>query len=426
MTGALTSTRRFLYLSPMFPPTGRVGAMRPLKFSRHLPAFGWQPIVLADLPRGAPVDPAALRAVPPDLEVHRDWSRAASLGPDHAGAWTLRAVEALRRLFPSEDRLPLGHHRLDVAHALRAARRIVRAHPGCEAIVVNADPWSALIVGAKLARETGLPLVADLRDPWSCCELRMPHRLLLQQRWIERLERDVFETASAIILNTEKARRDYVALYPDIEPDRFHAIRNHGDRELGGGGDFAGFDRFTMLHLGTLRRFVTGESLVRALAGIEGEAGFDYQVVFTSELPGPVRRLAAQLGVLGRLREVPAFSSTETGRVIDAADLLLAIASSSSQRIPAKFYEYALSDRPIMALGRSAELGELLGQIGGADYVGLDDVPGISKRLEAALRSGRGRAVERRQIGLDSRTASERLAGILDRVTRERRGAATG
>jgi glycosyltransferase involved in cell wall biosynthesis len=417
--------RRFLYLSPYFPPVTRVGALRPLKLARHLPAFGWAPVVLADLPPTEPTDPELLAFVPESTVVIRDYSAdaaptaaAAGLGPGPSQRWAPRArvVDYLRRKWRSDDRAPLGHHRLDVGHALRAARRALAAHPGCAAIVTNADPFATLVVGARLARETGLPLIHDLRDPWAPCSLRRPLRPKLQRRWIDRLERRAFAPADAVVLNTETARADYRAHYSDLDPGRFSVIRNHGDPELIRHGRFEGFDRFTALFMGNFRRFLTGEPLIRALARVETMTQADFQLVVTGRVPDEVRRLAQDLGVTHRLVSRGFVPHPRTGPLMAAADLLVAVGHRSPQRIPAKIYEYAQTDRPILAIGDNPELAELLRSLGGARMVDLDDVEGIAAALTAAIAAGRGRRVARAP-GFDSRSAAERLAQLLDRVT---------
>ena len=73
------------------------------------------------------------------------------------------------------DEAPLGEHALDLPHALRAARTLLREHRP-DVILVNADPFAATLLGARLARESGVPLILDLRDPWALCELRRPMR----------------------------------------------------------------------------------------------------------------------------------------------------------------------------------------------------------------------------------------------------------
>jgi hypothetical protein len=254
----------------------RVGALRPLKFARHLPAFGWAPVVLCDLWRDDPVDSSLLEAVPSSTVVVRDWARTSAGNmraleargsgpfpePNVAGRPTARRRRGWR---PSPEWLPLGVHMFDIPHARRAARDVLRRYPDCRAIVVNADPYAAMIVGAELARTTGLPLVQDLRDPWAVCELRRPERPAAQRLLVDRLERWAFERAAKVVLNTETTLADVRAHYPDLPPERFTCIRNHADPELIAGGTHPGFDRFTALFLGNLRRHVEGDVLLRAL-----------------------------------------------------------------------------------------------------------------------------------------------------------------
>jgi hypothetical protein len=54
-----------------------VGALRPLKFCRHLPALGWEPVVLCDLHESDAIDVTLSEALPAEVTVVRDWSRTA-------------------------------------------------------------------------------------------------------------------------------------------------------------------------------------------------------------------------------------------------------------------------------------------------------------------------------------------------------------
>ena len=79
----------FLYLTPYFPPQGRVGALRPLKFCRHLPSLGWRPIVLTDLWSGATLNRRLYEAVPSDIPIVYDYSARASKAFDRFEAGAL-------------------------------------------------------------------------------------------------------------------------------------------------------------------------------------------------------------------------------------------------------------------------------------------------------------------------------------------------
>lgn len=397
--------RRFLYLSPYFPPHTRVGALRPLKFVRHLPAFGWAPVVISDAQVDGHQDPKLVELVPSSTEVYRTWSHP-----------TVPSLERwLRARWPSDDVLPLSHHRLDLRSGERAAKAALRAHPECRAIVVNADPFAALLVGARLSKATGLPLIQDLRDPWSPCELRRPHRDRLRQAWITRLERQALGPASAIVLNTETARDDYRRAFPEIPQDRFHVIRNHADDSITRQGQQPRFDHFTALFLGNFRRFVTGETLLAAMARLGPEQALD--LVVTGSFPDAMRAQLHRLGLDERVHALPSVPFVETGPWMAAADLLVSVSHRVQQRIPAKIYEYASSPTPILALHDNPELSRMLDGLAGAESAGLDDVEEVTTALRRALARGRSQKFERRGHGLDSATAAGCLASLLDAVS---------
>jgi len=448
--------RRFLYLSPFFPPMTRVGALRPLKFARHLPAFGWAPVVLCDLRAGDSVDRRLGEAVPNSTIVVRDYSRQTIPASDRATSPTQpspvasprprtpaqrRADKPGRRRLSAEDINPLGAHAFGIAHALRAARACLRAHPSCEAIVVNADPYAAMIVGTKLAAETGLPLIHDLRDPWSCCELRRGLRPAIQRAVVDRVERRAVEAAAAVILNTETALRDYRRHYSDLDPGRFTCIRNHADAALIAAARpeskstpvAAPFTPFAVLFMGNFRRFVEGAAILEALALLraEGLGADQLRLVITGAVPEALWAQAEALGVADMIGDHPFVPYVEVGPLMARAQLLLSFSHPTAQRIPAKIYDYLASDRPLLVIAENPELRDLLERAGGASVHPHADVQGIAATIAAAhadharaleldpalsTRPAADRAVRgsRRALGLDSITASGALAQLLD------------
>ncbi len=446
--------RRLLYLSPYFPPQTRVGALRPLKFVRHLPTFGWAPVVLADLWAGEPIDDALADAVPDSTIVIRDWSRRARAeeqrwlerrrratsdeavqvgGPRDPGrvrserSAPKRGRLALPAWLDNPELIPLGEHGPRIPYALAAAQRVLDRHP-CDAILVNADPFAATLVGARLADRTGLPLVVDLRDPWAHCELRRPMRPLLARNVVDQLERSVVRRADAVILNTEATLDDYRRAYPEQPAAKFLCIRNHGDAELVADGRHAAFDRFTMLFLGNFGRFIKADVLVRVLAelasrGVGPEA---LQLVVTGAFPEEGWRMAQGMGVAGYLHLHPHVPYREIGAVMAAADLLvLLVQPHGRQRLAAKLFDYLVADRPVLAISESAELAGLLARSGAGRTFPYADVTGIADDIVAQMQAGRGRTAPRTPIGATSREATATLAEVLDRVVSARRGSGT-
>jgi hypothetical protein len=136
-----------------FPPFGgSSGVQRTLRFSAHLPDYGWEPIVLTAHPRAYErLDPVLLDDVRESSTVIRaqawDTKRHLSIGgrylefmarPDRWSSWWLGAVPA-------------------------GVRALQRFRP---ALIWSTYPIAtAHSIGASLATFSGLPWVADFRDP---------------------------------------------------------------------------------------------------------------------------------------------------------------------------------------------------------------------------------------------------------------------
>jgi hypothetical protein len=426
--------RKFLYITPYFPPQSQVGALRPLKFVRHLPATGWLPVVLADLWPTDGMDPALSQFVPPEVPVHYDYSHRAAktwaallsgeLQKKRTGNTVARAKPLHERILPQwlqdPELLPLGEHTPDMPHAYRAALRILRENPDIEAILVNADPFAASVVGAQLHRKTGLPLIQDFRDIWAPCKLRRPRRMK-PQLWLEdKLEQFCVENAAHMVINTQVSLDDYWAFYPEMPRDKFSLIRNFYDAELVSHGAHAGFDRYTLLHLGNFSRFRIADPLVRAVAralelGVPPDA---LQVVSTGAFGEAALQLAEELGVRALFKAEPPVPYHQVGALCQAADLLVYIAEpDADQRIASKFYDYLGARRPVLSVSDNPESGAILQDYdAGAQFL-LRDTEGMAQYMLREFTAGRQRVVDRSVAGLTAPEAAASLAAILNQVT---------
>jgi hypothetical protein len=142
--------RRCVVVSPFFPPSGLPPAHRARLFVRHLPSFGWTPVVITvdQRDREEPAEPVLEASVPPSVRVE-----------------SVRALSAhlTRRLGVGD----LGLRALS-ALAMRAVR-IAREAPGCVVLLV-VPPWYALWLAPFISRAGGARVVVDYVDPWRVAE----------------------------------------------------------------------------------------------------------------------------------------------------------------------------------------------------------------------------------------------------------------
>ena len=156
----MSSPRRVLVLAYFFPPLGGAGVQRSLKFVKYLPEHGFAPTVITTRSRR--------------YQIHDD-SMAAEIPP---GTRVLRALDiplptwfagVLRRLGLGRAAAVASWPDISLGWAVAAAwtgwRAIRRERP--DVILTTSPPASAHLAGWLLGWLTGVPWVADFRDPWS-------------------------------------------------------------------------------------------------------------------------------------------------------------------------------------------------------------------------------------------------------------------
>ena len=159
-----------LYVAFYFPPTSGGGVERTLRFCEHLPAHGVTcELVAPDDARWLAEDPASLARIPDGLRVHRVHYRGLGnrvLPADRiaAATGTLERARVRARLAPRRVLLPDADLPW-LVDLVPAATRLLRSGR-FDALLTTAPPHSVTVAGSLLARRTGLPWVADWRDPW--------------------------------------------------------------------------------------------------------------------------------------------------------------------------------------------------------------------------------------------------------------------
>jgi glycosyltransferase involved in cell wall biosynthesis len=419
-----TGASRVLMITPYFPPVNVVGARRPLMLVRHLPRHGWHPVVLAARPGLERIDPTLAELVPADIPVVREYGRPAAT----TRTGSQPELRERRRPLLHWDAgylTPLDRYLWSTPAAIRAAMRLVHEYRP-RVVHVCADPWSPLLAGLALRRRTGLPLVVDLRDPWSLqaskMELRPP-----PTRWAVRaIEARVFRAAAKVVLNSEDAREAYAAAYRGrIPEDRFTVVRNAFDLGLFDHQPVVPPRAFTVVHFGHFRRLVPGEPLLRGFARFVARAGLSPEAARLRLIGGTRdedRVIARALGLEAYLEDLPAIPYRQGLSLLRSADVLALVSLGEHARvIPAKLYDYFAARRPILAITDQAEPARLVTGAG----AGLAAPPGDPERIAAALVdlrkvvSGpdRGDVPEAAVAPFTAAVQAERFAAVLDEVT---------
>jgi hypothetical protein len=372
---------RVLLIAFHYPPTrGSSGLQRTLRFAKYLPEFGWEPLVLtvhsSAYPRTGKDDreeaPRARVLRVPALDAKRhlavgSWYPHWLARPDRWRSWWLAGVPAglawIRRYSP---------------RAIWSTYPIPTAHT----------------IAASLARASGLPWIADFRDPMAQPGYPSDPRLWAS---FKAVEENVVGHASQLVFTTPGARDLYRERYRALASDRFHLIENGYDEEAfaGAGSDRSPLNpgRVTLLHSGIVypqerdpRPLIEAVALLRS-RGVVDESTF--RIRFRAPAHGELIRSLAQAAGVGALIEtLPSLDYRSALDEMTRADALLLLqAASCNQQIPAKLYEYLRCGRPILALTDPS--GDTAGALrkAGCDVIApLDDAEAIATLFTRFLR----------------------------------------
>jgi len=205
--------RNVLVVSPYFPPSTLAGVHRARHLVKHLPSFGWKPVLLCvdEAFHEQRLDAALARLAPPSSEIVK--VSALPVGASRrfgVGDIGLRALPGL---------------------ALAIAR-LLRSRP-IAAILISGSPFYPMLMSSWIKRRYRTPVVLDFQDPWvsrwgaqqTGGKAALAHRLatILEPRAVRGCD---FITSVSQIQNEEMAGR-----YPWLDASRMAAIPIGGDRE---------------------------------------------------------------------------------------------------------------------------------------------------------------------------------------------------
>lgn len=449
-----TSARGHLLVFPyFFPPVGGGGVQRTTKFLKYLGRAGWTATVVTAEPEYWIFDRSFERDIPAGTRVERTRSvtaytalqyvfgtkkRAAAAAaptadaPRTAGRRPSGAFRALKSL--SDFVLVPDQYIGWVPFALARGRQILREEKP-DILYTTSSPDSAHLIGRALARETGLPWVADFRDPWTDRTSYAPPTKL-HDRWHHRLEHAVLREATCVLTTTASTRDDFLDKYPDLDPAKFHAITNGFDEE-----DFlearaeAARRRaarpvdapLTLLHTGKLANHRTAGGLFEALAQLrreEPQIAARLRVVQLGPRDSANESFVPRLGLTGLVEFEDSVPYAESIVRQSASDALLLVESTGKRSeivIPGKLFEYLGAGRPILALcAPGSEIAGIVESTGAGWVEPPDDIGRLRARLRQLVADRDAGTLEREvPFAAVERYARRSTAGVLDGVLQE-------
>ncbi|MFM2449113.1 MAG: hypothetical protein RIS44_1563 [Pseudomonadota bacterium] len=404
-----------------FPPlAGSSGVQRTLRFVQHLPSLGWQPLVLSAHPRSYEKTSSDLLAdVPPDTVVRRafalDTARHLQLGGRYLG-WMARPDRWVSWKYAAQR---------------EGLRMIEEFKPD---VIWSTYPIAtAHLIASTLRRKTGLPWIADFRDPME--QNNFPADLRTRQMFRD-IEKDAAQHARFCVFTTPGAARMYQQRFPDAA-SRMLVLENGYDEESFGTDLLQQLEpaavkenkrQLVMLHSGIVYPSERDPTqFFAALAQLQTEGALtpdDLRIRFRASVHDDfLRTLAQAQGAQDFIELCPPVGYREALAEMMAVDALLVMqASNCNAQIPAKIYEYLRAGKPILGLTDPAgDTADVLRRAGLHDIARLDSVDEIVQMLPSLVRDWRAGKGELPTIPAvhqaSRRWRAQSLAKLLEQAT---------
>ena len=366
--------KKVLIITYYWPPSGGGGVHRWLKMQKYLSDFGWQPVIFTPSnPEIGAEDFSLAKDIRPDTEIvtlpiwepytwyktftgkkadEKVYNAFLTEGSNKAG-WTQKVAEWVRGNFFIPDA-----RRFWIKPASRFLKKYLKEHH-VDLIISTGPPHSMHLIAMAVAEATGIPWIADFRDPWTKIDMYNKLRLTkLADDYHHKLERNVLARADRIVAVTWAMADEFRDIVPaaqvsvitnGYDPDDFVDTQGRNDSST-----------FVIRYLGSMNADRNPNDFWEALVGLRDQNPAIFNKIrveligqIDTEVMASIEKMLLQDSV--KVRTFMPHDAAINAMV--NSDLLLIVINKSQNQsgiLPGKMYEYIGAGRPILCLGPAA------------------------------------------------------------------------
>lgn len=436
--------KRVLIISYYWPPTGGSGVQRWVKFAKYLPEEDWQPVIYTpENPEQLAVDASLEAEVPSEAEVIRTritepyalYKKVLRRSGHSKEAVEVNPVNAQNKSFLQKAAMWVrgNFFRPDprclwIRPSVRYLKKYLEEHP-VDLIVTTGPPQSMHMIGLRLAKETGLPWVADFRDPWTKI-FYFKHLSMTPatERWHKKMEKAVLDEASAVVAVSPLVQQEFQAMTDtpvELITNGFDECDFPSEKDTEA---YGGLDKdFTITHTGLFAADGNPTVLWDVLRE-KYQADDDFRKRLRIKLIGKndeqILKALKDRGLQEALTDMgyqPHSVAVEQQR--KASILILPLRKEPEYKavLPGKLFEYMASERPVLGIGQpDGAMAMILGEAKTGTVLDWDDKKGISEYIEKCWKmhlEGRLTTVGADISRFTRRSTTRQMAGLFDRLT---------
>lgn len=199
-----------------------------VKFAKYLPSEGWQPVIYTpENPEQLAVDASLEAEVPEEAEIIKThitepyelYKKFLRRSGHSKEAVEVNPVNAQNKSFAQKAAMWVrgNFFRPDprclwIRPSVRFLKKYLKEHP-VDLIVSTGPPQSMHLIGRRLAGETGLPWIADFRDPWTKI-FYFKHLSMTRatERWHKRMEKKVLDDATVVVAVSPLVQQEFQSM----------------------------------------------------------------------------------------------------------------------------------------------------------------------------------------------------------------------
>jgi glycosyltransferase involved in cell wall biosynthesis len=391
---------KVLIVTYYWPPSGGAGVQRWLKFSKYLPEFGWEPIILTVDPGCAayPVTDLSLKEnLPSSIRVYptpainyfgiyrKDRSKIPTAGFANSVDNTLKGK--IFRFIRGNFFLPDPRKGWN-KYAFKKACELIE-NEGIINVITTSPPHSTQLIGLKIKKKyPALNWIADLRDPWTdIYYYKQFYPTFISKMIDQRFEKSVLKKADKIITVGVSLKNLFSLKIKGLE-NKTEVITNGYDED-----DFTGITpiippMFTITYVGTLSDIYPIDGFLNAVQ-IFKDKGNEIILRFIGTVSKSQKDLIQSKSGDSILEFIPYVNHPAAIQyMLKTSVLLLIIPDHKSNKsiITGKIFEYIASGKPIVCIGPLD--GDAAGIIGNKEYgktFSYMDSKGISEYLASLI-----------------------------------------
>lgn len=227
-----------------------------------------------------------------------------------------------------------------------------------DVMISSGPPHSMHLIALQLKEKTGLPWLADFRDPWTNIDYYSDLMLTkAADRKHHRLEKTVLQKADAVVSVGKTMNEEFTGLAGETDKNKFHVITNGYDDNDLPSEEIPLSKKFSILHSGTLVRTRNPVILWSALADLIKEhpsLADDLEIVLTGKVDVSVIESFKKYRLEKWVRRTGYVSHDEVIKQLRSAQVLLLVLNdtpNSKGIITGKLFEYLSSQRPVLCIG---------------------------------------------------------------------------